>query len=100
MQFVDYTKNHLRFRRPLPANYHLTFSRSEINEPIALDMLAQGVNVAIPFHGTMPQTWHGYPVVDGDDHDLRFLDPQGGYVVGLSPKGLKAKRDERGFVVR
>jgi len=27
-QFYDYTKNYLRFNRELPANYHLTFSRS------------------------------------------------------------------------
>jgi hypothetical protein len=100
IQFVDYTKNPHRMRRVLPANYHLTFSRSEINEPVALDILASGKNVAIPFHGTMPETWHGYTVVNGDTHDLRFLDPQGGYVVGLSPKGTKAKRDEMGFVVR
>jgi hypothetical protein len=100
IQFLDYTKNPNRFKRVLPANYHLTFSRSETNESIALEMLANGVNVAIPFHGAMPQIWHGYRVIDGDEHDLRFLDPQGGFVIGLSPKGNKAKRDTSGFIFR
>jgi hypothetical protein len=36
--------------------------------------------------------------IDGDITDMRFLDPQGGYVVALYAKG-KAKRDNSGFVV-
>ena len=44
LQFVDYTKNAKRFDRALPANYHLTFSRSETNEVDALRLLDRGVN--------------------------------------------------------
>jgi hypothetical protein len=40
----------------------------------------------------------GKPVVDGDETDLRFLDPKG-VIVGLKAKG-KGKKDESGFVVR
>lgn len=103
-QFVDYTKNPKRFDRALPANYHLTFSRSETNEPVALDLLRRGVNVAVVFE-RKPETWNGFIVIDGDQHDLRHLDPraepgQPGYVVGLSPKGRRAKADKSGFVVR
>lgn len=98
-QFLDYTKNPTRFDRPLPRNYHLTFSRSESNERIALEMLARGHNVAVVFAGELPAEWHGFPVIDGDAHDLRFLDPRN-CVIGLSPKGRKAKRDSSGFVVR
>lgn len=100
--FVDYTKNPLRFRRALPVNYHLTFSRSETNEAQAIELLSKGVNVAVVFAGGLPDTWQGFPVIDGDLHDLRHLDPRGprGYVIGLSPKGRKAKRDQSGFVVR
>jgi len=100
--FVDYTKNPARFDRQLPANYHLTFSRSETNESDALRLLARGVNVAIVFAGEMPATWNGFNVIDGDKHDLRQLDPKGpvGTVIGLAPKGRKAKRDTSGFVVR
>lgn len=100
VQFVDYTKNPLRFNRPLPANYHLTFSRSETNENSAIDLLCAGVNVAVVFAGGLPRTWNGFHVVNGDKHDLRQLDPRGGYVIGLSPKGNKAKKDQSGFVVR
>ena len=102
VQFVDYTKNHTRFARKLPANYHMTLSRSETNEAHCLDALARGVNVAIVFAGDKPSQWNGFDVIDGDKHDLRHLDPRGarGVVVGLSPKGRKAKKDTGGFVVR
>jgi len=101
IQFLDYTKNPRRFKRPLPSNYHLTFSRSETNEAQCRELLAQGVNVAVIFAHGLPvirNLW-GHPVIDGDKHDLRFLDPQG-VVVGLTPKGNKAKRDTSGFVLR
>ena len=99
--FVDYTKNPKRFDRQLPANYHLTFSRSETNETTATALLARGINVAVVFE-TIPSTWHGFNVIDCDKHDLRQLDPKGpiGTVIGLAPKGRKAKRDTSGFVVR
>lgn len=102
VQFVDYTKVAARFARALPANYHLTFSRSETNEAVALELLEQGVNVAVVFAGGKPAQWNGFEVVDGDLHDLRQLDPRGapGVVIGLSPKGRRAKRDTSGFVVR
>lgn len=105
VQFVDYTKNYLRFDRKLPANYHLTFSRDERNEAKALELLEHGFNVAVVFAEQLPLSWRGHIVVDGDQHDLRHLDPRAevgaaGYVIGLSPKGMKAKRDMSGFVVR
>ena len=43
-------------------------------------------------------SWRGYPTVNGELSDQRFLDPKGGYVVLLTPKG-KAKRDTSGFTV-
>ena len=52
----------------------------------------------------MPDQYLGFPVINGDEHDLRHLDSgaeaPGAVVVWLSPKGLKAKRDTSGFVVR
>lgn len=102
VDFVDYTKNPRAFDRALPANYHLTFSRSEENEATALELLARGVNVAAVFAGDKPAVWNGFTVIDGDEHDLRQLDPRGarGFVIALSPKGRKAKRDVSGFVIR
>jgi hypothetical protein len=51
------------------------------------------------FAGTMPEAWNGFRVINGDEHDLRHLDPKG-VVVGLTPKGNKARHDMSGFVVR
>ena len=102
VQFYDYTKNYIRMigflLGKLPSNYHLTFSRSEINDDLCLDVLNRGGNVAVVFRSkTLPKTWQGYQVINGDENDLRFLDPKG-VVVGLSAKG-KAKNDTSGFVV-
>ena len=102
VQFYDYTKVISRIGSgKLPSNYHLTFSLSESNDRHAIAALARGCNVAVVLrladHEPMPSVWCGYPVVDGTEHDFRFLDPSGGYIVGLRPKG-RAKRDTSGFV--
>lgn len=95
-QFYDYTK--IPNRRNLPKNYHLTFSLNEANEDTAKTMLQNGVNVAVVFRtGTFPRRWWDAPVVSGDKHDLRFLDPKGGRVIALKAKG-KARHDKSGFV--
>lgn len=106
VQFVDYTKNPKRAiahaMGKFPANYHLTFSRSETNEADCKRVLAAGGNVAVVFEGEpedFPKTYWGYPVVDGTAHDLRHLDPKN-VIVGLCPKGRAAKKDQSGFVVR
>ena len=100
VQFYDYTKRFLRFDRPLPGNYHLTFSRSEANEYTAESCYGKH-NVAVVFNTKkgheLPMWWKGVPVIDADQHDLRFLDPQG-VICGLRAKG-KAKKDKSGFVV-
>lgn len=98
IQFVDYTKITIRMRRKLPANYHLTLSRNERNDAAVIDTVQAGGNAAVVFDH-IPDTWKGMPVINGDKHDLRHLDPRG-VIVGLTPKGRKAKRDASGFVVR
>jgi hypothetical protein len=99
VQFYDYTKH--TNRRNLPANYHLTFSRSESNDHMVEQMFAKGYNVAIVFdtpkNKPLPTMYKGRPVIDGRVHDLRFLDPQGVWV-GLSALG-DGKKDTSGFVV-
>jgi hypothetical protein len=101
VQFYDYTKH--RNRRDIPANYHLTFSRSEDNDDIVPDMLARGFNVAVvfdvPLGHALPDTYMGVKVIDGRDHDLRFLD-ESGVIVGLSALGRGKKGDHNGFVVK
>lgn len=101
VQFVDYTKRFERLGKT-PANLHLTFSRSEINEGLCKIALSRGHNVAVVIDGDFPETYLGAPVISGDAHDLRHLDPKrdGGYIIALSPKGNKAKRSTSGFVVR
>jgi hypothetical protein len=99
--FYDYTKGLTRLKRALPANYAVTFSLAEDNDAHALEALALGYNVAavlnVPKGQPMPATWSGYAVVDGDEHDFRHLDPRGGYIIGLRPKG-PAIGDTGGFV--
>jgi hypothetical protein len=100
IQFVDYTKNMRRVLDPnRPANYHLTFSLSETNKAKAEQVLAAGFNVAVVFGNGQPDKFMGHRVIDGTEHDLRHLDPQP-VIVGLDPKGKKAKADTSGFVVR
>lgn len=87
--FYDYTKNYLRFKNALPKNYHLTFSRSETNNEMAMALLERGVNVAIVFD-KVPSQYAGYTVIDGDQNDLRFTDPKG-VIVGLKYKKMTGK---------
>lgn len=106
LQFYDYTKIFPRMQPTSRArqlkNYDLTFSRSEGNEDECRKVLAMKQNVAAVFFrgakdkksGTwpisFPRTYMGVPVIDGDESDLRFLDPKP-RVVGLSAKGLALK---------
>lgn len=93
VQFYDYTK--LLHRMPLP-NYHLTYSFSGVNLTECKRALEQGMNVAVPFL-KLPATWQGYPVVDGDNDDLRFLTP-GPVVIGLKAKGRLRSRHASQFL--
>jgi len=99
VQFYDYTKVLGRKVNEI-SNYHLTFSAADGNDIDVTKAVAQGYNVAVVFGIKktlpMPEDYVGMPVFNGDDSDLRFLDPKG-VVVGLYAKG-KAKKDTTGFV--
>ena len=105
VQFYDYTK--IPNRRNVPANYDLTFSYSGVagfqqyvevakknGNRLAVVFRNRGIVDRMLANGS---TFHGLPVVDGDDTDIRHLDPQGA-VVALYAKG-KARHDNSGFVV-
>ena len=92
--FYDYTKHHDRDVSDIP-NYSLTFSLAESNDSEARKALRRGMNVAVVFHDR-PERFMRRTVIDGDESDLRFLDPEG-VVVGLKAKG-PAKQDKSGFV--
>ena len=96
VQFYDYTK--LPGRKVAP-NYHLTFSHSERNARVCRRELAAGRNVALVYAGERPVDFLGYPTIDGDQHDARFLDPSP-VVVALRAKGRNAEADTTGFVVQ
>ena len=112
VQFYDYTKNVERLGRT-PSNYHLTASYSAANSDYRLDVLdavLKGYNAAVVFRDrktaeyAINNGWHGFECIDGDEHDVRFLDKratapgQYGYIVALYAKGA-AKKDTTGFVV-
>lgn len=101
VQFYDYTKVIGRKSALALPNYHLTFSLSEENDADAIKALSEGYNVAVVLNigknEPKPATWGGYPVIDGDETDIRFRDPKGGHIVALTAKG-DARKMGLGFV--
>lgn len=111
IQFYDYTKIYKRVYRDLPANYALVLSYSQASLSYAKAVIKAaadtGANLAVVFRHKKGQpermTYEGddfvlsRPVFNGDETDLRFLDPKG-VIVGLYAKG-PAKQDKSGFVV-
>lgn len=98
IQFYDYTKHYNR--SDLPKNYHLTFSLAESNKEHAKIAAQHGLNVAAVFRKILPSRYTldvSREVINGDESDLRFLDPRG-VIVGLKSKG-KGKKDTSGFVI-
>lgn len=95
-QFYDYTKIMRKSINTIP-NYHLVFSRSETNPKQVKRAYELGMNVAVVFD-QIPTEFEGIEVINGDLHDLRFLDKPN-TIVGLKAKG-RAKKDTTGFVVR
>lgn len=99
IQFYDYTK--LANRKGVPANYDLTFSYSgtPAYQSYVDQAKAAGMRIAAVFRNVedIPATFLALECVDGDDSDIRHMDPQG-VVVALYAKGA-AKHDTTGFVV-
>lgn len=103
IQFYDYTKWPIKIRLNRPANYHLTYSYSDRpgSKGEVVRAIKNGTNTAVVFrikkNNPLPSEYFGFPVIDGDASDLRFLDPYP-VIVGLRAKGF-AQTDETGFVV-
>jgi hypothetical protein len=96
VQFLDYTKVFARLTRKLPDNYYLLFSLDGPNNvTAAIKAHRLGFNISVPFLCNLPDTFtlsNGIesitlPVFNGDDSDIRYLDPVG-HVVGLKFKIL------------
>ncbi len=99
IQFYDYTK--ISNRDALPVNYDLTFSYSGLPQyqQYVKQAIIKGMRVAVVFRtrAAIPDSFLGLNCVDGDNSDIRHIDPAG-VIVALYAKG-KARRDNSGFVV-
>lgn len=102
VQFYDYTKHPARnLTGKTVGNYDLTFSFSAITpKPISIKGLTNPDNkrTAVVFQkqADIPRSFRGWPVVDGDDTDVRHIEAER-VVVALYAKG-KAKSEINGFV--
>ena len=99
LQFYDYTK--ISNRKNIPENYDLTYSYSGVEgyQKYVNIAVSNYMRVAVVFRDRerIPATFLDMECIDGDDSDLRHLDPSG-VVVALYAKG-RAKKDNSGFVV-
>ena len=78
VQFYDYTKvyNRIKLMAQYP-NYDLTFSYDGYNWDECLEFLKNGGKVAVVFFDEkMPKYFGGYPVIDANGYDMRYLDPK------------------------
>jgi len=103
LKFYDYTKDKNKAleysTNEKREKYRITYSRSEKDtESDIKNLLNNGVNVAAVFSKDLPNTYLGYPVINGDLTDLRFNDELG-VIIGLKAKG-DGKKDKTGFVIQ
>lgn len=102
VQFYDYTKHPSRnLTGKTAGNYDLTYSFSMLTpKQISIKGLSNTANqrTAVVFQNRsdIPESFRGWPVINGDDTDVRHIEPQQ-VVVALYAKG-KAKKDYSGFV--
>jgi hypothetical protein len=102
VQFYDYTKHPSRnLTGKTAGNYDLTYSFSAITpKKVSIKGLTNSANArtAVVFlnRADIPTTFRGWPVVNGDDTDVRHIEPRR-VVVALYAKG-RAKQDRTGFV--
>jgi len=84
VQFYDYTKVYKRIKlmQQYP-NYDLTFSYDGYNWGECEKFLNEGGKVAVVFFDPkLPKSFHGFPITDANEYDMRYLDPAG-HIMGL-----------------
>lgn len=102
VQFYDYTKHPSRkLEGKTAGNYDLTYSFSAVTpKEVSIKGLINPANrrTAVVFdrRENIPASFRGWPVVDGDDTDVRHIEPAR-VVVALYAKG-RARSDTSGFV--
>jgi len=115
VQFYDYTKIYKRVYRKLPDNYTLCLSYSAASagyrDAVLKAAKETGCSIAVVYRtkalrdliaADVKTDWVRMSldrvVIDGDETDMRFLDPRG-VIVGLYAKGKAGRADTSGFVV-
>ena len=108
VQFYDYTKvpNRIKLMKLYP-NYDITFSFDGYNWDTCEEFLNNGGKVAVVFDSEkMPAYYKGYKVVDANEYDMRYLDPNG-CIMGLEfhpivkdGKVMKAQDVDDPFVIK
>jgi hypothetical protein len=93
VQFYDYTKIFRRIgQMDIYPNYDITYSYNGLNYRECIEALNIGVRVAMVFEKTLPDTYKGYKVINGDKYDTRYIDPKDA-IVGLVFKRVRDKID-------
>ena len=100
--FYDYIKAPLaRIKQGIERGIDLTVSFTEYTTPKKLDQYLEIARVAVVFDGMVPDYWNGHKVTNGDNHDLRFTEPNGS-IIGLTSKviakGRKHADQSNGFI--
>jgi hypothetical protein len=89
IQFYEYTKVPARVQlMKTYKNYDVTFSYTGYNLTECQKMLLNKIRVAVVFK-IVPDTFWGYPVIDGDLNDLRYHNEA--VVIGLRYKRVREK---------
>ena len=90
VQFYDYSKVADRVALTKKYNnYDLTYSYTGYNLNECKGMLLNKIKVAVVFK-SVPTTFMGYPVIDGDKYDMRYKDLEA-VIVGLKFKKVRNK---------
>jgi len=99
VQFYDYTKvfHRVKLMEKYP-NYDVTFSFDGHNWDKCEKFLQKGGKAAVVFSGhSLPKFFHGFPIISGNDYDMRYLDPKG-TIIGLSYHPVAADYVDGKFV--
>jgi hypothetical protein len=90
VQFYEYTKVPARVALMKQFNnYDVTFSYTGYNLTKCQEMLLNKIRVAVVFK-IVPNEFLGYPVVNGDDYDMRYKDDRA-VIIGLKYKRVRTK---------
>lgn len=90
IQFYEYTKVASRVNLMKKyKNYDVTFSYRGYNLTQCQEMLLNKIRVAVVFKN-VPEEWQGFPVIDGDNYDMRYKDDRN-VIVGLKYKTVRNK---------